>query len=113
MIQEYTKVTKYFTINLYTITLVSICVHYLIQCLVLLSCLVLSWLYYLSVDYIIYPVTHLIKTYNNIKIFFADCKNMTKACLLLMGFIFGMNLSHLSKLKYTSEVFKKLLSFTF
>jgi len=36
------------------------------------------------------------------------CKNLTNACLLLMGFIYALNLSYPPKLRNTFEVFQKI-----
>ncbi|KAK2841292.1 hypothetical protein Q7C36_012871 [Tachysurus vachellii] len=38
----------------------------------------------------------------------SGCKNLTNACLLLMGFIYSLNLSYPSKLRDTFEVFQKI-----
>lgn len=37
-----------------------------------------------------------------------DCRYVAKVCLLIMGFIYTMNLSYPPKMKYTFEVFQKL-----
>ncbi|KAK2860135.1 hypothetical protein Q7C36_004301 [Tachysurus vachellii] len=39
----------------------------------------------------------------------SGCKNLTNACLLLMGFIYSLNLSYPSKLRNTFEVFQKII----
>ena len=36
-----------------------------------------------------------------------DCKSVTKACILLMGFIYAMNTSYPIKLKYTYKYFRR------
>ena len=38
----------------------------------------------------------------------AGCKTVTNACILLMGFVYSLNLSYPPKLRYTFEVFQKL-----
>ncbi|GAA6084490.1 uncharacterized protein LOC103908645 isoform X1 [Tachysurus ichikawai] len=38
----------------------------------------------------------------------SGCKDLTNACLLLMGFIYSLNLSYPSKLRNTFEVFQKI-----
>ncbi len=38
-----------------------------------------------------------------------NCGSVAKACLLLMGIIYAMNLSYPPKMKYTFELFQKLL----
>ena len=36
----------------------------------------------------------------------SGCKNLTNSCLLLMGFIYSLNLSYPSKLRNTFELFQ-------